>query len=125
MDFPGELIRTPGATDSAAKGLAGQVVALIEDEVREAVSFDVASKTLAGVDAHAAAWRAPPGGPARPPAHRRAPEENPELRSMLRRFRVALERAGEVRALALQSLSSGLDAQTFATIVRAMPHLIR
>lgn len=133
MDFPGELARALGVTDSAAQGLAGQVVGLIEDEVREAVSFGVASKIRDAVpEMHR--WQAstptlPPGAISREELFGRPkPGESPEdaeLRSMLKRFRVPLERSREVRALALQFLSSRLDAQTVATIVRAVPHLTR
>lgn len=134
MDFPGELVRALGVTEAAAKGLAGQVVALIEDEVREAVSFGVASKIRDAVP-ELQRWQAstptlPPGALSLEdllglPRTNEPRQEDPELRSMLRRFRVPLERAPEVRALALQFLSSRLDAQTFSTIVRAMPHLTR
>lgn len=134
MDFPGELAQALGMTDSAAKGLAGQVVGLIEDEVREAVSFGVASKIRDAVpEMHRWQSSTPtlPPGALRPedllprPRGDGPAEEDPELRSMLRRFRVPLERSAEVRALALQFLSSRLDTQTVATIVRGVPHLTR
>jgi hypothetical protein len=133
MDFPGELSNALGVSEAAARGLAGQVVGLIEDEVREAVSFGLASKIRDAVpEVHH--WQAstptlPPGAISREESFGRPvvgePPEEAELRSMLKRFRVPVERSPEVRALALQFLSSRLDAQTVATIVRAVPYLTR
>ncbi|MEW5742338.1 MAG: hypothetical protein AB1938_25700 [Myxococcota bacterium] len=131
MDFPGSLAERLGVTDAAARGLAGQVVGIIEDIVREKVSFGVASKIRDAVpELHR--WQA--STPTLPPGALRYDErdgwsnpgiapEDADFASTLARFRVPVERVPEVRALALQFLSTRLDAKTFAAIVKGVPHL--
>lgn len=133
MDFPGALVQQLGVTEAAAKGLAGQVVALVEDAVREKVSYTVASRIRDAVpELHR--WQA--STPTLPPGALRldelgqpklpgiAPEEQ-ELASTLARFRVPFERAAEVRALTLQFLGARLDSKTFSQIIQGLPQLAR
>ncbi|GMU58658.1 MAG: hypothetical protein AMXMBFR34_04210 [Myxococcaceae bacterium] len=133
MDFPAALVGRLGVTDAAAKGLAGQVVGIIEDMVRELVSFGVASKIRDAVP-ELQRWQA--STPTLPPGALRyderdgwsnpgVPPEDVDFASTLARFRVPVERVPEVRGLALQFLSTRLDAKTFATIIKGVPHLSR
>jgi hypothetical protein len=133
MDFPGALSERLGLTDAAAQGLAANVIGIIEDAVREAVSFGVASKIR---DAVPELYRWQASTPTLPPGALHYDEldewsapgvtaEDAEFSSAMARFRVGPDRIPEVRALALQFLSSRLDAQTVAAIVKGVPHLAR
>lgn len=118
MDLPRALSEAFGLTEAAGRGLAGQVVALIEDQVREQVSFGVASKIRDAVP-ELQGWQSStptllPGAlslDGLPP-----PREEGELEATLTRFLVPVARASEVRGLALRFLASRLDAQTVDVI---------
>lgn len=116
--------------ENAARGLAGQLLGLIEDTVREKVSFGVASRIRDAVP-EMIGWQtsAPtlaPGSlhinelPLPTPAGDAA-----ELDGLLERFRIPPGEMALVASLALQFLSSRLDPATLAVIARAMPALTR
>lgn len=116
--------------ENAARGLAGQLLGLIEDTVREKVSFGLASKIRDAVpemiDWQTSAPTLAPGSlhinelPLPTPLGDEA-----ELDGLLERFRIQKRDSALVASLALQFLSSRLDASTVGTIARAMPVLTR
>lgn len=116
--------------ENAARGLAGQLLGLIEDTVREKVSFGMASRIRDAVpeliDWQTAAPTLAPGSlhinelPLPPPSGDAA-----ELDALLERFRIPLRDEGLVASLTLQFLSARLDGPTLEVVKRVMPALIR
>lgn len=117
-------------SENAAKGLAGQVLGLIEDTVREKVSFGVASKIRDAVP-EMLQWQS--SSPTILPGSLslsetplpRAENDEAELVRLLERFQVPVKDAVLVGSLALQFLSSRVDAPVLAVIARTMPVLTR
>jgi len=133
MDFPEALAEKLGIGDAAAKGLAAHVIGIIEDAVREAISFGVAARIR---DAVPELYQWQSATPTLPPGALHYTEldewsspgltaEDSEFASAMARFRVGPDRIPEVRALALEFLSTRLDAQVIATIVKGVPHLAK
>lgn len=116
--------------ENAARGLAGQVLGLIEDTVREKISYGVASRIRDAVpemiEWQAAAPTLAPGSlhinelPLPSSGH-----EEAELDGLLERFRIQKRDAPLVASLTLQFLSARLDASTLASIATAVPALTR
>ena len=116
--------------DNAARGLAGQLLGLVEDTIREKISYGVASRIRDAVP-EMIAWQTAtptlaPGSlhindlPLPTPAG-----EEAELDGLLERFRIPKGETGVVTSLTLQFLSSRLDTSTISHIARAMPVLTR
>jgi hypothetical protein len=116
--------------ENAARGLAGQLLGLIEDTVREKVSFGVASKIRDAIP-EMIAWQT--SAPTLAPGSLHINElplptplgDDAELDGLLERFRIPKGDTALVSSLALQFLSSRLDPSTLAVIARAMPSLTR
>jgi hypothetical protein len=116
--------------ENAARGLAGQLLGLIEDTVREKISFGVASRIRDAVP-EMIEWQT--SSPTLAPGSLHINEmplptplgDEAELDGLLERFRIKKQDAALVASLALQFLSSRLDASTVSTIARAMPVLTR
>ena len=116
--------------ENAARGLAGQLLGLIEDTVREKVSFGVASRIRDAVP-EMIGWQT--SAPTLAPGSLHINEmplptavgDEAELDGLLERFRIPTRDAALVASLALQFLSSRLDPSMLAVIARAMPALTR
>jgi hypothetical protein len=116
--------------ENAARGLAGQLLGLIEDTVREKVSFGVASRIRDAVP-EMIGWQT--SAPTLAPGSLHINElplptpqgDEAELDGLLERFRIAPRDAALVSSLALQFLSSRLEPSMLAVIARAMPALTR
>ena len=116
--------------ENAARGLAGQLLGLIEDTVREKVSFGVASRIRDAVP-EMIGWQT--SAPTLAPGSLHINElplptavgDEAELDGLLERFRIPLREGALVASLALQFLSSRLDPSMLAVIARAMPALTR
>lgn len=116
--------------ENAARGLAGQLLGLVEDTVREKVSFGVASRIRDAVpeliDWQTAAPTLAPGSlhnnelPLPPPSGEAA-----ELDGLLERFKIAPADGRLVASLAMQFLATRLDEATLEVIGRTMPALLR
>ena len=116
--------------ENAARGLAGQLLGLIEDTVREKVSFGVASKIRDAVP-EMINWQTSAPTLAPGSLHlNELPLPSPsgdaaELDGLLERFRIPKSDTALVASLALQFLSSRLEPSTLAVIARAVPALTR
>lgn len=128
MDFISSLATQLALTENAARSLAGQVLGLVEDTVREKVSFGVASRIRNAVP-ELVHWQATsptivPGSltisdlPVGP-----ADNDEAELRRLLERFRVDTAKSPVVGALTMQFLASRVDPQVLSAIKRTMPLL--
>ena len=116
--------------ENAARGLAGQLLGLIEDTVREKVSYGMASRIRDAVpemiDWQTSAPTLAPGS-----LHINElplptlPGDEAELDGLLERFRIPKHETALVASLALQFLSSRLEQSTLAVIARAVPALTR
>ena len=116
--------------ENAARGLAGQLLGLIEDTVREKVSYGVASRIRDAVpemiDWQLASPTLAPGSlhinelPLPTPAGDEA-----ELDGLMERFRIARADVGLVSSLILQFLASRLTPSTMEVVARAVPALAR
>ena len=116
--------------ENAARGLAGQLLGLVEDTVREKVSYGMASRIRDAVpemiDWQSAAPTLAPGSlhidelPLPVP-----PGDEAELDGLLERFRIARTDVGLVSSLALQFLASRLSPSTLEVVSRAVPALAR
>lgn len=116
--------------ENAARGLAGQLLGLIEDTVREKVSFGVASRIRDAIP-EMIGWQT--SAPTLAPGSLHINElplptpagDEAELDGLLERFRIPSRDGALVASLALQFLSSRIDPATLAVIARAMPSLTR
>ena len=116
--------------ENAARGLAGQLLGLIEDTVREKVSYGVASRIRDAVP-EMIAWQT--SAPTLAPGSLHINElplptphgDEAELDGLLDRFRIPARERPLVVSLALQFLSSRLEASMLSVIANAMPALIR
>jgi hypothetical protein len=129
MDLITSLSMELTITENAARSLAGQVLGLIEDTVREKVSFGVASRMRNAVP-ELLQWQAT--SPTIVPGSLnisevpmdRADHDELELVRLLERFRVDLGKRPVVSALTMQFLASRVDAQVLSAIKRTMPLLV-
>ncbi|MBL8920504.1 MAG: hypothetical protein JNJ54_16695 [Myxococcaceae bacterium] len=130
MDLISSLSTQLTLSDNAARSLAGQVLGLIEDTMREKVSFGVASRIRNAVP-ELVQWQATsptivPGSLALSEVPMdRADHDEVELVRLLERFRVDLGKRQVVSALTMQFLASRVDAQVLAIIKRTMPLLVQ
>jgi hypothetical protein len=116
--------------ENAARGLAGQLLGLVEDTVREKVSYGVASRIRDAVP-EMIDWQT--SAPTLAPGSLHINElplptalgDEAELDGLLERFRIPKTETALVASLALQFLSSRLDNTTVSVIARAMPSLTR
>ena len=116
--------------ENAARGLAGQLLGLIEDTVREKVSYGVASRIRDAVP-EMIEWQT--SAPTLAPGSLHINElplptphgDEAELDGLLDRFRIPARERPLVASLALQFLSSRLEASMLSIIANAMPALIR
>ncbi len=111
--------------ENAARGLAGQVLGLLEDAVREQVSFGMAARLRNAVP-EMASWQiaAPTLRPGTLSIHDvPSPklDSHAEFQGLLERFRVEAHDASLVSALTLQFLVSRLEPSVLSAIARAMP----
>jgi hypothetical protein len=116
--------------ENAARGLAGQLLGLVEDTVREKVSYGVASRIRDAVpemiDWQTAAPTLAPGSLHINELPLPTPHgEEAEFDGLLERFRIPPRDTGLVASLALQFLTSRLDAATLAVVGQSMPALTR
>ena len=127
MDFDGALQQRLQLPENAARGLAGQVLGLIEDTVRERVSFGLAAQLRDAVPEMAEWQRAAPT--LRPGSLSLADLEplprglgdQAELHGLLERFRVHARESKAVHALALEFLATRLMPSQHALVARALP----
>ena len=116
--------------ENAARGLAGQLLGLIVDTVREKVSYGVASRIRDAVP-EMIEWQT--SAPTLAPGSLHINElplptphgDEAELDGLLDRFRIPARERPLVASLALQFLSSRLEASMLSVIANAMPALIR
>jgi hypothetical protein len=115
---------------NAARGLAGQVLGLVEDVVREKISYGLASRVRDAVP-ELLDWQA--SSPTIAPGSLHlddlplptAAGDEAELDGLLERFRIKKQDAPVVTSLTLQFLASRLDAPLVAAITGVMPALTR
>lgn len=130
MDLISSLSTQLTITENAARCLAGQVLGLIEDTMREKVSFGVASRLRNAVP-ELVQWQATsptivPGSLVLSEVPMdRADHDELELVRLLERFRVDLGKRPVVSALTMQFLASRVDAQVLSAIKRTMPLLVQ
>ena len=130
MDIVAALSTQLKLPENAARGLAGQMLGLIEDTVREKVSYGMASRIRDAVP-EMVTWQvsAPTMAPGSIHINElplpRGESDEAELIGLLERFRVQVSDAALVTSLVLQFLSSRLDASMLTLIARAMPALTR
>lgn len=130
MDLISSLSTQLTITENAARSLAGQVLGLIEDTMREKVSFGVASRLRNAVP-ELVQWQATsptivPGSLVLSEVPMdRADHDELELVRLLERFRVDLGKRPVVSALTMQFLASRVDAQVLSAIKRTMPLLVQ
>lgn len=130
MDLIDALKTTLDIPENAARGLAGQLLGLIEDTVRERVSFGVASQIHTRIP-ELSAWQA--SAPTLIPgslnvydlAVERSENDEVELVQLLERFHVDGSKVPVVGALALQFLASRVEAKVLTIISFTMPSLSR
>ena len=116
--------------ENAARGLAGQLLGLIEDTVREKVSYGVASRIRDAVP-EMIEWQT--SAPTLAPGSLHINElplptphgDEAELDGLLDRFRIPVGDRALVASLALQFLSARLEASTLAVVAQSMPALTR
>lgn len=125
MDIIDAFVKQLNLTENAARGLAGQVFGLVEDTVREKVSYGVASKVRSAIP-ELLQWQSssPTIIPGSLSVHETplpgGANEEVELVRLLERFRVDVSKSALVGSLSFQFLASRLDAKTMATISRTM-----
>ena len=126
MDLVDALATQLQLPENAARGLAGQVLGLIEDTVREQVSFGVAARLRDAVP-EMAQWQvsAPTLRPgalflADLPPSPRGLGDQAELHALLERFSVHARESSAINALALRFLSSRLEASVVAAISKVV-----
>ncbi len=116
--------------ENAARGLAGQLIGLIEDIVREKVSFGVASRIRDAVP-EMIDWQT--ASPTLAPGSLHINElplasaggDDAEIDGLLERFRIARADGPLVSSITLQFLSSRLAASTLEVISKSVPALSR
>ena len=116
--------------ENAARGLAGQLLGLVEDTVREKVSYGVASRIRDAVP-EMIEWQT--SAPTLAPGSLHINElplptphgDEAELDGLLDRFRIPARERPLVASLALQFLSSRLEPSMLGVIANAMPALTR
>lgn len=116
--------------ENAARGLAGQLIGLIEDIVREKVSYGVASRIRDAVP-EMIDWQT--ASPTLAPGSLHINElpltthggDDAEFDGLLERFRISRADAPLVSSLTLQFLSSRLHASTLEVVSRSVPALSR
>jgi hypothetical protein len=128
MDIIDELKTSLNIPENAARGLAGQVFGLIEDTVRDRVSFSVASQIHSAIP-ELLKWQA--SSPTIVPgtlhvsdlAEERTENDEAELIRLLERFHVDVEKSSVVGALALQFLATRVDPKVLTIVAFTMPSL--
>lgn len=124
MDLVGALSNGLGLEENAARGLAGQVLGLVEELVREKISFGTAARMRDAIP-EMSQWQlaAPtmrPGTLSLTSIDTPTPGRS-ELELLLERFQVELTALGAVRALTLEFLTTRLERGLLAKVVTAMP----
>ncbi|MBL8912514.1 MAG: hypothetical protein JNM17_17610 [Archangium sp.] len=126
MDLVGAYVSELGLPENAARGLAGQFLGLIEDTVREKVSFGIAAKIRDAVP-EMAQWQlaAPTLRPGTLSLNDLAGtsmlDPKAERDSLLNRFSVPAARAAKVQSLALAFLSTRVEPSVLAAVTKALP----
>lgn len=116
--------------ENAARGLAGQLLGLVEDTVREKVSFGMASRVRDAVP-EMIEWQS--ASPTLAPGSLHINElplatpggDEHELDGLLERFRIKRADTGLVTSLTTQFLASRLSPSTMEIVSRAVPALSR
>jgi hypothetical protein len=112
--------------ENAARGLAGQLLGLIEDTVREKVSYGAAARIRDAVP-EMAQWQlaAPTLRPGTLSINDLATtsmlDARAERDSLLNRFHVPLAKASQAQALAVAFLSTRVEPSVLAAITRSLP----
>ncbi len=126
MDLIGAYQSELHIPENAARGLAGQLLGLIEDTVREQVSFGIAARVRDAVpemlDWQLSSPTLRPGSVSLddfPQSSMLDPRA--EWDSLFARFALPPEHATLARRLALDFLASRLEDGTFHTVRRALP----
>lgn len=128
MDLVAEYVNKLGLAENAACGLAGQLLGLIEDTVRERVSFGVAARLRNGVP-EMAQWQlaAPTLRPGTLSINDLAGtsmlDPGAELEALLARFRVPRAQSALATSLALDFLATRVEPSAFEAIARAVREL--
>lgn len=126
MDLIGALVSELELPENAARGLAGQFLGLIEDTVRENVSFGIAAKIRDAVP-EMAQWQlsAPTLRPGALSLNDLAGtsmlDPKAERDSLLNRFNVPTARATKVQSLAVAFLSTRVEPSVLAAISKSLP----
>ena len=116
--------------ENAARGLAGQLIGLIEDIVREKVSFGVASRIRDAVP-EMIDWQT--ASPTLAPGSLHINElplatqggDQAEFDGLLERFRISRDDVPLVTSITLQFLAARLNASTLEVVTRSVPALSR
>lgn len=121
MNLVEELTTTLGVTGTVAEGLAGQVLSMIDERLREKAPD--AAKKLRGVFPEITKWRgsAPTLQPGLTVAAVAAMAKEDELVGLLRRFGVDVARADKLSSTTLVSLAKVLDPPTMNEVARVFP----
>jgi hypothetical protein len=124
MDIVGAFVSQLKLNENSARGLAGQLLGLIEDTVREKVSFGVAARIRDAVP-EMTQWQlsAPtmhPGSISLSDIEPPRLDQHAEMHGLLERFRVDVSESEAVNALALQFLSSRLEPSVIRSIANAL-----
>lgn len=128
MDIIETFQRSLGISETSARGLAGQVFGLIEDTVRERVSFGVASQIHTAIP-ELLKWQA--SSPTIVPGSlhvsdltaERTENDEAELIRLLERFGIEVSKSSLVGALALQFLATRVDPKVLTIVAFTMPAL--
>ncbi len=115
-------------SETSARGLAGQVFGLIEDTVRERVSFGVASQIHTSIP-ELLKWQA--SSPTIIPGTlhvsdltaERTENDEAELIRLLERFGIDVAKSSLVGSLALQFLATRVDPKVLTIVAFTMPSL--
>ena len=124
MDIVGALAQRLSLGENAARGLAGQVLGLFEEHVREHVSFGAAARFHDAIPEMTQWQLATPT--LRPGTLSLATIATPtpgrsEMELLLERFHLELGDVPRVRALALEFLSTRLEPALFDHVLKIAP----
>lgn len=130
MNFVGALASELKLEEEVASGLAGGVLLLVEDVVREKVNFEAASAIRVAVpemrDWQMSSPTLAPGllSVETIPPPPEAVGDRGELMAVLGRFGIDAQKTSRIAALTGQFLASRLKPDAFAKVTAAMPMLI-
>ncbi|MFT3707381.1 MAG: hypothetical protein QM817_06905 [Archangium sp.] len=126
MDLVAAYVSELGIPENAARGLAGQFLGLLEDTVREKVSFGVAARLRDAVP-EMAQWQlaAPTLRPGTLSINDLVGtsmlDPKAERDALLNRFHVPASKAPQVQSLAIAFLSTRVEPSVLAAITKSLP----